>query len=147
VPELPLADRHETVLPEPDAVAAAALDAASAAPAGDRRAAIAAVVATDPTFVAGWARLAPEGTDAVERYAYARVGYHRGLDALRAAGWGGTGRVRWSVPSNRGFLRCLVELRAAAADIGESGEVQRLDTFLRDLDPDWDDRLPDAERQ
>lgn len=144
MPELPMADRHETVLPEPPAASADALAAALAAPAERRRTALAGVVAADPTFVAGWARLAAHGADAVERYAYARVGYHRGLDALRAAGWGGTGRVRWSVPSNRGFLRCLVELRRAAAEIGETGEVDRLDTFLRDLDPDWDDQLPDG---
>jgi hypothetical protein len=75
----------------------------------------------------------------VTRYAYARVGYHRGLDALRAAGWGGTGLVRWSRTENRPFLRCLAALRDAAAGIGETAEVDRITAFLRDLDPDWDD--------
>ena len=32
----------------------------------------------------------------VEGYAYARVGYHRGLDALRAHGWKGHGPVPYS---------------------------------------------------
>jgi hypothetical protein len=86
-----------------------------------------------------WAQLAALGEEPIERYAYARVGYHRGLDALRANGWGGTGRVRWSEPTNRPFLACLVRLRAAAAEIGEDAEVTRIDEFLRDLDPDWDD--------
>ena len=142
VPELPLADRHETVLPAADEDALARLALAPEGATEDRRRALAAIVADHPTFVEGWARLARLGRDAVERYAYARVGYHRGLDALRAAGWGGTGLVRWTQPTNRGFLRCLVELRSAADEIGESHEVERIDEFLRDLDPDWDDSLP-----
>ena len=48
----------------------------------------------------------------IERYAYYRVGYHRGLDALRANGWRGSGYVRWSEPTNRGFLRALAGLGA-----------------------------------
>lgn len=132
-----MADRPEVVLPEVDAEVAAALEAACAA--DDPREALAGVVAMHPALVAGWALLAPTGRDAVERYAYARVGYHRGLDLLRRYGWGGNGFVRWSHPTNRGFLRCLVRLRDAAREIGEQEEVDRLDQFLRDLDPDWDD--------
>ena len=41
----------------------------------------------------------------IERYAYYRVGYHRGLDALRANGWRGSGYVRWSSRRTSGFLR------------------------------------------
>jgi hypothetical protein len=137
VPELPLANRPEVVLPpvEPDRVAA--LETARAA--GNPRAAVAAVVAGAPTYLDGWARLAGLARDDVEAYACARVGYHRGLDAIRRAGWGGNGYVRWRHPTNRGFLRCLVALRSAAAAIGEADEVDRIDQFLHDLDPDWDD--------
>ena len=52
--------------------------------------------------------------DDVEAYACFRVGYHRGLDALRGAGWKGSGLVRWAHPANRGFLRCLDGLRSAS---------------------------------
>ena len=45
------------------------------------------------------------GGSVVESYAYARVGYHRGLDALRRNGWKGHGPVPWSHEPNRGFLR------------------------------------------
>ena len=81
------------------------------------------------------AELAGLARDDVEAYAYARVGYHRGLDALRAAGWRGSGYVRWEHESNRGFLRSLDALRAAAAGIGETAEEERCATFLRQLDP------------
>src|SRR5690606_27125716 len=115
------------------------LTRATAAEPSSRKAAVEAVVAAHPTFLDAWAVLAPLGTSPVERYAYARVGYHRGLDALRGAGWGGRGYVRWAREENRGVLRCLARLRDAAQEIGESGEVERLTAFLHDLDPDWDD--------
>ncbi len=137
--DLPLADRHETVLPAMPDDAAQALDRASWLDDAERKAAVEAVVTAHPTLSAGWAELAALGTTPIERYAYARVGYHRGLDALRAHGWGGRGLVRWSQPTNRGFLACLVRLRAAAAEIGEQAEVERISGFLRELDPDWDD--------
>lgn len=124
----------ETVLPDPPADAAAGLAAASS------RAEVAAVVAAHPRFMEGWARLGETADDDVEAYAYFRVGYHRGLDALRAAGWRGSGYVRWSHPSNRGFLRALDGLRAKAAAIGERDEEERCETFLHQLDPDWDRR-------
>ncbi|MFO7779200.1 MAG: DUF3151 family protein [Nitriliruptoraceae bacterium] len=137
--ELPMADRHETILPgDPPEVVAALRAALEVAPA-ERRVAVAEVVAGQPGSVTGWAELADLGRDPIERYAYARVGYHRGLDALRGAGWGGRGYVRWSEPANRGFLRCLGRLRAAAAEIGEDAEVERITDFLGELDPDWDD--------
>jgi hypothetical protein len=84
-----------------------------------------------------WADLAELAGDPIERYAYARVGYHRGLDALRAAGWRGSGYVRWQHESNRGFLRSLDALRQAAGVIGETDEEQRCALFLRQLDPEW----------
>ncbi len=122
----------ETVLdPEPpDALAA--LEAA----AGDRDA-VAAVVARWPRFLDGWARLGQLARDDVEAYAAFRVGYHRGLDRLRANGWRGSGYVRWTHESNRGFLRALEGLRARAAAIGEHDEEERCALFLHQLDPSW----------
>jgi hypothetical protein len=139
MPNLPLVDRHETVLPQVPESLRDAYRAALTLDRGARKVAIGELVAEQPTFIEGWAALATLGSEAIERYAYARVGYHRGLDALRANGWGGTGLVRWSVTSNRPFLTCLVRLRETARAIGEASEVARIDAFLRDLDPDWDD--------
>lgn len=135
--DLPLADRRNIVLPSHDATFRQALDEALFAE--DERAAVSAVVASDPTFLDAWASLAEAGRDPVERYAYARVGYHRGLDAIRANGWGGTNYVRWEHETNRGFLRCLGRLRDAANELGENQEVDRLNGFLKELDPTWDD--------
>lgn len=96
-------------------------------------------VATEhPASSAAWAALAEEALGrgfAVEGYAYARTGYHRGLDALRAAGWRGRGPVPWSHLPNRGFLRSLHALATAAAAIGEQHEAERCRTFLADCDP------------
>jgi hypothetical protein len=106
----------------------------------------------DPTEVAAgcpasslaWAVLADAAFAAgrvVESYAYARVGYHRGLDALRRNGWKGHGPVPWSHEPNRGFLRCLHALSRAAAAISESDEAERCRAFLRDCDPAAADAL------
>jgi hypothetical protein len=116
---------------------ASALEAAEALTGPERRAAVATVAAQDPRCLQAWADLAELASDPVESYAYARVGYHRGLDALRAAGWRGSGYVRWRDESNRGFLRALDALRRAAAAIGEVDEEQRCELFLRQLDPEW----------
>jgi Protein of unknown function (DUF3151) len=92
-----------------------------------------------PTSSAAWAALAEralaEGHD-IEGYAYARTGYHRGLDALRRAGWKGQGPIPWSHEPNRGFLRCLHALARAAASIGEEDEADRCAQFLADSDPE-----------
>jgi len=69
------------------------------------------------------------------KYSAARVGYHRGLDALRANGWRGSGYVSWAEESNQGFLRCLLALQNAAAEIGEADEAERCALFLLQLDP------------
>ncbi len=82
-------------------------------------------------------RSARSARDDIEAYACFRVGYHRGLDALRRAGWRGSGFVRWAHLANRGFLRCVDGLRAAAAAIGETAEEERCALFLRQLDPSW----------
>ena len=125
-----------TVLPPPDPQAAAALSDALALDGDARRAALASVAARWPRFLDAWAALGDVGRDDVERYAYYRVGYHRGLDALRANGWRGSGYVRWSAPSNLGFLRSLAGLGAMADAIGETDEAERIGIFLAQLDPD-----------
>jgi hypothetical protein len=96
------------------------------------------VAAQHPTSSAAWAALADAASargSVVESYAYARTGYHRGLDALRRAGWKGYGPVPWSHEPNRGFLRALNALGRAAAAIGETDEAERISTFLDDSDP------------
>ncbi|GAA4678881.1 DUF3151 domain-containing protein [Frondihabitans cladoniiphilus] len=96
------------------------------------------VVVEHPESSLAWALLADEAADrgaVVEAYAYARVGYHRGLDSLRKAGWRGQGPVPWSHEPNRGVLRSLYALRRGAEAIGETQEVDRLTTFLNDADP------------
>lgn len=128
----------ETVLDSEPADALAALDAAIATPSPKRREALAAVVARWPTFLDGWARLGDSARDDVEAYACYRVGYHRGLDRLRRAGWRGSGFVRWAHPTNRGFLRALAGLGRVAATLGERDEADRCGTFLHQLEPDWD---------
>jgi hypothetical protein len=135
-----MADRHETVLPAaPEGAQAALAQALSRGEPDARREAVGQVVGEFPAFIQGWVELSMLGREPIERYAYARVGYHRGLDALRANGWGGRGFVRWSQASNRPLLRCLAHLRSAAAEIGEDAEVERLTAFLNELDPAWDD--------
>lgn len=101
----------------------------------ERRRAVSAVVADHPRCLAAWARLGELARDDVEAYAAFRVGYHRGLDRLRASGWRGTGYVRWEHPENRGFLRALIGLRDAAGRIGEDDERDRCAQFLTQLDP------------
>jgi Protein of unknown function (DUF3151) len=122
-----------TELPESPPALRAALEQALAS--ADPRAAVAAVVADNPRFLDGWATLGDLGRDAVERYAAYRVGYHRGLDALRANGWRGSGYVRWGAPGNRGFLRSVRGLGLMAAEIGETDEAERCEQFLLQLDP------------
>ena len=101
------------------------------------------VAAHHPTVSAAWAALAEEALnrperalhETIEAYAYARTGYHRGLDALRRNGWKGFGPVPWSHEPNRGFLRALHALGRAASDIGETEEATRVTGFLADSDP------------
>ena len=128
----------ETVLDDEPAEAVAALARAlEGAEAGERRASIAEVVAGWPRYLDGWARLGDHGRDCIEAYAAYRVGYHRGLDRLRANGWRGSGYVRWEHPTNRGFLRALAGLQRSAAAIGEGDEAERCELFLHQLDPNW----------
>jgi hypothetical protein len=123
------------VLPAVDSDLQAALDAALNSLERDRRDAVARVVAQNPRFLAAWAALGDVARDSVESYMAYRVGYHRGLDALRANGWKGSGYVRWSAPTNHGFLNCLDGLARTAAAIGEDDEATRCSQFLLQCDP------------
>ncbi|MDI1461772.1 DUF3151 domain-containing protein [Catellatospora sp. KI3] len=117
-----------TLLPADEAAEAALAAAADPMP----------VAAAHPTFSGAWAALAQGALAAdqpVTAYAYARTGYHRGLDQLRRSGWKGHGPVPWSHEPNQGFLRCLHALSVAAAEIGEADEAARCAQFLRDCDP------------
>ncbi|MGL5859358.1 MAG: DUF3151 domain-containing protein [Angustibacter sp.] len=118
-----------TRLPEhPEGDVATALDAGE--PAAD-------LAARHPAASLPWAVLAEDALRRqawIEAYAYARTGYHRGLDALRRAGWRGQGPVPWEHLPNRGFLRALHALSQAAGAIGEGAERDRCATFLRDCD-------------
>lgn len=96
------------------------------------------VARAHPTYSLAWALLAEEalgGGRDIEGYAYARVGYHRGLDALRRNGWKGYGPVPWEHEPNRGFLRALGALAKAATAIGEADEQERCTTFLVESSP------------
>jgi hypothetical protein len=130
--ELPVGEPLETKISEPpgsmDALAQAGGDANFTKVAADH-----------PTCLTAWAELGESALfqgHAVRAYAYFRVGYHRGLDTIRKAGWRGQGRVPWSHLENRGFLRCLKGLGETADLIGEKDEAQRCDEFFRQLAPD-----------
>src|SRR5438105_8791486 len=91
-----------------------------------------------PDYCEAWAGLAEralESDDAISAYAFARTGYHRGLDQLRRAGWKGHGPVPWAHRPNQGFLRALAALAKAAGEIGETAEYDRCRQFLADSDP------------
>ena len=113
-----------TLLPE-DPAAAELADGADPA----------AVAAAHPSCLAAWAALSSLAMDRgepVASYAYARTGYHRGLDQLRRAGWRGNGPIPWEHEPNRGFLRSLHALGRAAAALGEDDEAERCRTFLQE---------------
>jgi hypothetical protein len=96
------------------------------------------VAAAHPACLEAWAALADDAMDrgeTVTSYAYARTGYHRGLDKLRRAGWHGQGPIPWEHVPNRGFLRSLHALGRAAAALGEKDEAERCRSFLQDASP------------
>jgi len=132
----------ETVIPSYEAEAVAALaDALAAAPA-DQKEKVAEVAGRWPRYLDPWVSLGNLSEETIEAYAYFRVGYHRGLDTLRASGWRGSGYVRWSHETNHGFLRSLLGLHRSAVAIGELDEAERCAQFLMQLDPSG---VPDSE--
>lgn len=96
------------------------------------------IVARHPDSLLCWALLAEESLAAntlaadVAAYAYARTGYHRGLDLLRRNGWRGSGEIPWEHAPNQGFLRALFALSLAAGRLAESEESERCLQFLLD---------------
>ena len=135
---LSVGGRPTVVLPPPDPTFLGRIEGATTLDG------LAGVVAAHPESMDAWAALGAmheaagtSGLAAVSAYASYRVGYHRGLDALRKNGWRGTQLVRWSDEPNRGFLRCLDGLRRLAGLIGEHGEEERCADFLLQLEPDW----------
>jgi hypothetical protein len=132
MPEIPVGEPLETRLEEPEG-SLAALNGASSV--DD----VVKVAAAHPTCLTAWAMLGEQALEdgaPVTAYAYFRVGYHRGLDRIRGAGWRGRGTVPWSHEENRGFLRSLRGLGLAAAAVGEDDEAERCATFFRELAPD-----------
>lgn len=105
------------------------------------------VAAAHPTASIAWAYLAEAAFergeaadgeinhDIIAAYAFARTGYHRGLDLLRRNGWKGFGPVPWSHEPNQGFLRSVGVLAKAARAIGETDEYARCLDLLEDCDP------------
>lgn len=128
----------ETIIPQITGELRLALDAALATPIDIRRRAVCDVVAKHPTFLEGWATIGDLSEPGIDAYMAYRVGYHRGLDTLRANSWRGSGYVRWARESNRGFLRCLGGLAKQARFIGEINEAVRCEQFLLQLDPSGD---------
>jgi hypothetical protein len=96
------------------------------------------VAAAHPSASVAWAALAEDALAedrAITAYAYARTGYHRGLDKLRRNGWKGFGPVPFAHEPNQGFLRCVAALARAADAIGETDEYGRCLDLLDDCDP------------
>lgn len=96
------------------------------------------VAARYPAASYPWALLARASLaagDPVSGYAFARTGYHRGLDSLRRAGWRGAGPIPADHVPNQGFLIALLALADAAEKIGEDEEAKRCRTLADDSDP------------
>lgn len=130
--EIPVGEPAEITIAEPEGSLTVLRGATSAED-------LANVAARWPLCLAAWAALGEEAlaaADAVAAYAYFRVGYHRGLDRIRGAGWRGQGTVPWAHEGNRGFLRSLRGLATAAGAIGEREEEERCAAFLAELAPD-----------
>jgi len=130
--ELPITEPADTTIEEPSGSLEAVAEA-------DSPNSLAAVAARYPECLTAWAALGEAALAEdrnIEAYAYFRVGYHRGLDRIRRAGWRGSGRVPWAHEPNRGFLRSLRGLGVAAAEIGEEAEATRCAEFFAQLAPD-----------
>ena len=113
MPELPITEPLETRVDEPDG----SLEQLTSASSLEE---VRAVAARWPACLSAWARLgdaAMSESRSLDAYAYYRVGYHRGLDRIRQAGWRGAGVVPWAHHGNRGFLSSLAELSASAGEL------------------------------
>lgn len=130
--EIPLSESPSVTIEEPEG----SLELLGSAATHEE---IVAVASEYPSCLAAWASLGENALAdrrPVDAYAYFRVGYHRGLDRIRQAGWRGMGRVPWSHDGNKGFLRALGGLGRAAGELGEADEAQRCAEFLEQLAPD-----------
>lgn len=126
-----LGDPDPTFLPPESDAAARGLLAEGKTPAE--------VAAAHPDVSYPWALLARQALgngETIAAYAYARTGYHRGLDALRRAEWKGHGPVPANHEPNHGFLISLLTLGEAAGKIGEDDEALRCEKLARDCDPE-----------
>lgn len=131
MPQNLLGGPDPTYLPEdhPDVAARAAIETGASATQ---------TAAAHPAASYPWAVLARQALDEgepVAGYAYARTGYHRGLDSLRRAGWRGHGPIPAKHVPNQGFLLALLALADAAEQIGEVDEAERCRSFAVDSDP------------
>ncbi len=113
---------------------------------------LAAGIVAHPESPLLWALLAERELDAhagadpsafITAYAFARTGYHRSLDRLRANGWKGWGPVPFAHEPNQGVLRAIAALGHAARAIGEDAEYDRIRQMLSDADPASAARLLD----
>lgn len=134
---VPMTSSHVNLLdgPEPTLLPDDFPDVLAAVAAGDD---LYEVTSRYPGCSLTWALLAEDylrengSRGSVTAYAYARTGYHRGLDALRRAGWRGRGPIPVTHGPNQGFLRSVLVLAEAATYIGEVDEAGRCEQFLRD---------------
>ena len=119
-------------------------------PGADSTSDLAAGIVAHPDSPLLWALLAEqelkqqEGAEPaafITAYAYARTGYHRSLDRLRANGWKGWGPVPANHAPNRGVLKAIAMLALASKAIGDTGEYDRCRQMLSDADPESVDKL------
>jgi len=79
--------------------------------------------------------------DPIVAYAYARTGYHRSLDRLRANGWKGWGPVPATHEPNQAVLKAIAMLALASKRIGDDAEYDRCRQMLSDADPESVEKL------
>ncbi|AKE40679.1 Protein of uncharacterised function (DUF3151) [Corynebacterium kutscheri] len=106
------------------------------------------VALTHPSSPLVWATIAEDAITAatsdsekVQAYAFARTGYHRSLDRLRAHGWKGWGPVPFSHTPNQGVLRAIAALGNASLMINDQPEYNRIRQMLSDADPTCVEKL------
>ena len=98
----------------------------------------AAVAAAHPASLAAWAALAERALDRgewVTAYAYARTGYHRGLDQLRRLGLDGSRPDPLGARAEPGLPALAARAGPGRGAIGEQDEERRCQEFLHDSSP------------